>query len=139
MAAGGKVLLATCRQHYNNCTGRTSRFRCSVELTVTDCVLVLTTVPLDGRGSAVGRTLVEERLAACVSALPPMTSIYRWQGAVTSDAEQQLVIKTLRQQLPAVERRLRELHPYEVPEFLVIEVAGGGASYLAWLAENVGA
>ncbi len=104
---------------------------------MTDCVLVLTTVPLTERGRAIGRTLVEERLAACVSALPPMTSIYRWQGAVTEDAEQQLIIKTRRDQLPALEHRLRELHPYDVPELLVIEVGGGSQAYLAWLAENV--
>ena len=105
---------------------------------MTDCVLVLTTVPVTDRGGAIGRTLVEERLAACVSALPPMGSTFRWQGTVTDDAEQQLVIKTLRSQLPALERRLKELHPYDVPEFLVIEVIHGSSSYLAWVSENVG-
>jgi periplasmic divalent cation tolerance protein len=103
---------------------------------MTDLVLVLTTVPV-GAGDAIAQTLVNERLAACVNALPPMTSTYRWQGAVTTEAEQQLVMKTLRTGLAALERRLKELHPYEVPEFLVLEIDGGGEAYLAWVKENV--
>jgi len=103
---------------------------------MTDFIVVLTTVPLDERGRALARALVDERLAACVSSLPPMSSIYRWQGKVTEDNEQQLVIKTRRSQLPAIERRLRELHPYEVPELLVIDVAGGSEMYLKWIREN---
>lgn len=105
---------------------------------MSDCVVVLTTVPLTDRGASIARTLVEERLAACVSALPPMISTYWWQGQLTTDTEQQLLIKTLRRQLPALEHRLRELHPYDVPEFLVIEVAGGSESYLEWVAASVG-
>ena len=64
-------------------------------------------------------TLVDERLAACVNVHGPMTSIYRWKGAVEHEAERQLVIKTTRARLPALEARLRELHPYELPEFVV--------------------
>ena len=105
---------------------------------MTDFIVVLTTVPLDERGRALARALVDERLAACVSALPPMTSIYRWQGKVTEDNEQQLVIKTMHSQLPALERRLRELHPYEVPELLVLEVDQGSEPYLQWIRENAG-
>ncbi|MGE0706195.1 MAG: divalent-cation tolerance protein CutA [Vicinamibacterales bacterium] len=104
---------------------------------MTDFVLVLTTVPLTDRGTAIARTLVEERLAACVSALPPMTSVYRWQGDVTEDSEQQLIIKTTRSQVPALERRVRELHPYDVPEFLVVEISGGAGSYLDWIGDSV--
>lgn len=103
-----------------------------------DVILVLTTVPADERGAAIARALVEERLAACASVLAPMSSIYRWQGAVTEDTERQLIVKTVRERLPAIEQRLRELHPYNVPEFLVIEVVGGSAAYLAWLTANAG-
>jgi periplasmic divalent cation tolerance protein len=103
---------------------------------MTECVLVLTTIPADQRGHAIAKALVEERLAACVNLLPQMRSTYRWQGAVTEDTEHQLVIKTTRARLPEVERRLHELHPYEVPEFLVVDVASGSERYLSWVEEN---
>jgi periplasmic divalent cation tolerance protein len=83
------------------------------------------------------RVLVEERLAACVNILPSMVSIYRWKGAVEEDHEHQMVIKTTADRVPALEARLRQLHPYELPEFLVLDVAGGGAAYLTWVRDSV--
>ncbi len=62
-----------------------------------------------------------------------MVSIYRWKGSVERDSERQLVIKTTRGLVPALEKRLRELHPYEVPEFIVIAVSGGSEKYLGWV------
>jgi periplasmic divalent cation tolerance protein len=62
--------------------------------------------------------LVADRLAACVNVLPPMTSLYRWKGAIEEDREQQLVIKTTQDRVPAIEARFHELHPYELPEFV---------------------
>jgi periplasmic divalent cation tolerance protein len=100
-------------------------------------VLVFTTLGADADAAALGRTLVEEGLAACVNVLPPMTSVYRWKGAVESDREQQLIIKTASSRVPALEQRLKTLHPYELPEFLIIPAAGGSAGYLAWLIESV--
>jgi periplasmic divalent cation tolerance protein len=100
---------------------------------MTDIVVILTTVPDSERGEAIARTLVEERLAACVNVLAPMTSLYRWKGSIERAAEHQLIIKTTGAQVSSVEARLRELHPYELPEFLVIDVSGGGAAYLDWL------
>ena len=100
-------------------------------------VIVLTTLGLDTDAAALARTLVEERLAACVNVLPPMISIYRWKDAVAQDREQQLIIKTAAERVPALEARLRTLHPYEVPEFLVIPLAGGSHAYLTWLREAV--
>lgn len=102
-----------------------------------NAVLVLTTLGADADAAALARTLVDERLAACVNILPVMTSIYRWKGSVEQDREQQVVIKTTATQLAALEGRVRELHPYELPEWLVIPVAAGSAAYLAWLAESV--
>lgn len=98
--------------------------------------LVLTTLAADADGVAFARTLVEERLAACVNVLPAMTSIYRWKGQLEQDREQQMVIKTTVDRLPALEMRVRELHPYELPEFLVL-AAEGAAAYVAWLDESV--
>lgn len=102
-----------------------------------DFVLILTTVPDDDRAEILARTLVEERLAACVNLHAPMVSVYQWRGSVQRDAERQVVIKTMRRRVPAVEARLRALHPYEVPEFLVVSAEGGSETYLAWITETL--
>lgn len=100
---------------------------------MTDIVLVLTTVPVGDRGEAIARMLVDERLAACVNVLAPMTSFYRWQSAVERDVERQLIIKTTRDRVAAVQQRLTELHSYELPEFLVVPVSDGSTGYLDWI------
>lgn len=100
-------------------------------------VVVLTTYPVDGDADAFARQLVEERLAACVNVLPPMRSTYRWQGQVETADERQVLIKTKAAQVAALESRVSELHPYEVPEFVVLAVNAGGAAYLAWLDGSV--
>lgn len=101
-----------------------------------EAALVLTTLGADADATTLARTLVEERLAACVNVLPPMSSIYRWKATIEQDREQQLIIKTTAGRVAALEARLRELHPYEVPEFLVLRVSGGSAAYLQWMAES---
>ena len=98
-----------------------------------DVVVVLTTVPTGSKGEEIGRTLVQERLAACVNVLAPMTSIYRWRGAVEREAEQQMIIKTTRGRVPALQSRLAVLHPYELPEFLVLAVADSSSAYFEWV------
>ena len=98
-----------------------------------DVVVVLTTVPTGGKGEEIGRTLVEERLAACVNVLAPMTSIYRWRGAIEREAEQQMIIKTTRGRVAALQSRLSTLHPYELPEFLVLAVADSSSAYFEWI------
>ena len=100
---------------------------------MTDAVVILTTVPADDRGEAIGQALVDERLAACVNILPPMTSIYRWRGVVGRESERQLIIKTTPQRIEALRARLSALHPYELPEFIVLRVADGGEEYLKWI------
>jgi periplasmic divalent cation tolerance protein len=96
-------------------------------------VLVLTTVPGDALGEEIAAALVNERLAACVNIGPAMTSVYRWKGSVERETERQVVIKTTADQVDAVQRRIKELHSYELPEFLVIAIAGGSESYLDWV------
>ena len=98
-----------------------------------NAVIVLTTVGAAFDVTPLAHTLVEERLAACVSVLPPMQSIYRWQGQIHVDDERQLVIKTSADRVGALQLRLAALHPYDVPELLVLEVASGGQAYLDWL------
>lgn len=99
-------------------------------------VIVLTTLPTDADGATFGRTLVEERLAACVNLLPPMNSVYRWEGQVEQDTERQVIIKTARERLVALWDRIRELHPYEVPEFVVLPIVDGNDAYLRWIGES---
>jgi periplasmic divalent cation tolerance protein len=99
-------------------------------------VIVLTTLPADADGAAFARDLVEERLAACVNLSAPMESIYRWDGNVESETERQLVIKTSRDRVVALWDRVRELHPYDMPEFLVTPIIDGNDAYLQWVAES---
>lgn len=82
-------------------------------------------------------TLVGERLAACVNQLSGMQSTYRWQGAVTSDSEVLLLIKTTATRLPALRVRLLALHPYELPELIAVPVTSGHEAYLQWVRDGV--
>jgi periplasmic divalent cation tolerance protein len=99
-------------------------------------VVVLTTLPGDADAAAFGSALVQERLAACVNLLPAMESIYRWEGQVERETERQIVIKTARARLVALWERVRDLHPYDVPEFVVIPIIDGNDAYLRWIAES---
>ena len=100
---------------------------------MTEVVLILTTVPDEDRGETLAQTLVMERLAACVNVLGPMTSIYRWQGAVERESERQLVVKTTRDRVGAVRERIAQLHSYELPELIVLDVVDGSLGYLDWV------
>ncbi|MEO8677493.1 MAG: divalent-cation tolerance protein CutA [Vicinamibacterales bacterium] len=104
---------------------------------MTEFAIVLTTFPAGADVEATARRLVEERLAACVNVLGPMRSVYEWKGEVEAADERQLVIKTSRARVADLQRRLVELHPYEVPEFLVVGIETGSEPYLAWLASAV--
>lgn len=99
--------------------------------------IVITTAASTEEAERLGRTLVEERLAACATLFPAVRSIYRWQGKMESSTETVLLLKTGVDQLPALEARIHELHRYEVPEFLVLEVEAGSRLYLRWLNENL--
>ena len=101
-----------------------------------DYVIVLTTIPADADAPAFGRTLVEERLAACVNLLPLMESVYRWEGRIEQESERQVVIKTARERVVALWERVREMHPYEVPEFVVLPIVDGNDAYLRWVGES---
>jgi periplasmic divalent cation tolerance protein len=101
-----------------------------------DCVIALTTLPAAADAHTFARTLVEERLAACVNILPEMSSIYRWEGKVEQETERQMVMKTSRARVGALLARVRELHSYDVPEFIVIPIIEGSDSYLTWVTES---
>jgi periplasmic divalent cation tolerance protein len=102
-------------------------------------VTVLTcfcTCPDAASAETIARALVGERLAACVNQLPGLRSVYRWEGRVECGDEVLLVAKTTRDRFDALTARVQALHPYELPEVLAVEVAGGRAAYLDWVAEQ---
>jgi periplasmic divalent cation tolerance protein len=95
--------------------------------------IVLTTAANPDEAALLAGTLVEERLAACATLIPGVQSIYHWEGQIESSTETLLLLKTAADQLPALETRLHELHSYQIPEFLVLDVSTGSHSYLEWL------
>lgn len=107
-------------------------------LTDHEYVLVLTTLPGDADAAAFARALVQDRLAACVNLLPPMESVYRWEGSIERETERQVVIKTARERLVALWDKVRDLHPYDVPEFIVLPIVDGNDAYLRWIADATG-
>jgi periplasmic divalent cation tolerance protein len=104
---------------------------------MTDCVVAMTTLPADFDARSLAEALVTDGLAACVALVPSIESIYTWEGVLQHDREQQVVIKTTRERVDALWTALRERHPYEVPEFLVLPVVDGNPSYLDWVVRSV--
>jgi len=103
---------------------------------VSEPLVVLTTVARVEDAEYIAREMVERRLAACVNILPPVTSVYRWQGEVTREAEHLLLMKTRKDRFEALRARLVEIHPYETPEVVALPVAAGHLPYLQWIADN---
>lgn len=102
-----------------------------------EVLVALSTAPDEATARRLARQLVEESLVACVNLLGSAQSIYRWQGRVEEAAECVMLIKTTRAAWPRLKERLPQLHPYEVPELLALEVGDGHAPYLAWVLDNV--
>jgi periplasmic divalent cation tolerance protein len=98
--------------------------------------MMLCAVPDDFDAEGLASTLVDGGLAACVQILPRMTSVYRWKGSVEKATEKLLLIKTIESRVQDVESAIRSRHPYDVPEIIVVEISGGYAPYLAWIAES---
>ena len=102
-----------------------------------DALIVFMTVPDAATGAAIGRTLVDERLAACVNILPGIRSIYRWQGQVSDEGEALCLIKTQAALYDRLRERATALHPYDVPELIAVSPSAGNAPYLRWIGEQV--
>lgn len=98
-----------------------------------EVVICLTTFPDSEKAGQIGTIWVESQLAACVNLLPGAESIYRWAGKTERSAEFLAIVKTTRGRLAALEASLRELHPYELPEFLILSPEGGSSEYLRWV------
>lgn len=102
-------------------------------------ILVLTTFDSATRAKKIARILVEEKLAACVNILPRMQSIYVWEEKLCETREHLVLLKTRKALYPKLARRLRELHPYEVPEIISVAIESGLPSYFSWiLAQTIG-
>lgn len=100
-------------------------------------LLCLTTCPDAASAERIAAALVEEHLAACVTIVPGLRSVYRWQGAIERADEHLLLIKTTADEYPALQARLQTLHPYELPELLAVEAVDGLPAYLQWVADAV--
>jgi periplasmic divalent cation tolerance protein len=104
---------------------------------MTDVVMIFCTCGTREQALTIGDSLIEARLAACVNVLPPVHSIYRWQGKVETADEVLLIIKTTRERFPAVRDRIAQLHSYDTPEIIAVPVLDGSDKYLAWLRDQV--
>jgi len=105
---------------------------------MSNALQVITTAPDQAQAARIAQALVERRLAACVQIAGPVQSVYRWQGKVESAAEWQCWIKTTAARFAEVERTIRELHEYSVPEIIAMPIVAGSADYLKWLADEAG-
>ena len=98
--------------------------------------VVLVTAPSQQVAEQITTTIVQERLAACGNIVPGITSIYRWQDEVQRAAEVLIVFKTMQETVQRLTERVKELHPYDVPEVIALPVTAGSADYLKWVAAN---
>ena len=104
---------------------------------MTDYIQVVTTTEREEDAAAIARSLVEERLAACVQVLGPVTSTYRWQGRIETAQEWQCWAKSRRELFDELRQAICRLHPYDVPEILALPILDGNAEYLDWLRGEV--
>jgi len=100
-------------------------------------VVVTTTLPDQSTAARVAEAAVQQRLAACAQVQGPVQSTFHWQGAVDRASEWYCHLKTTRAAFPALERLIRSLHPYDVPEIIATPVVAGHEPYLAWIVESV--
>jgi periplasmic divalent cation tolerance protein len=100
-----------------------------------EAIVIYITAPNEEEGARIARTLVEQRLAACVNIIRPIRSIYRWQEKIEDDTEVLLIVKTQKGLFASLEKRVKELHSYTVPEIIALPVIEGSDDYLKWLKE----
>jgi periplasmic divalent cation tolerance protein len=105
---------------------------------VTGCCQVTTILPDLASADRLATTLVEERLAACAQVFGQIASTYRWQDSLERATEFYCNIKTTLSRLPALQLRIRELHPYDVPEIIAVPIVEGNPDYLRWIEQSVG-
>ncbi len=99
--------------------------------------LVLCTCPDETSAVNIAENIVAQKLAACVNVLPGVYSVYHWQGNVESAKEHMLLIKTSKEKYASLEKVLKTLHPYEVPEIIAVDISSGLPEYLKWLENSI--
>lgn len=102
-----------------------------------DVLLVLTTCANAGEADTLAAALVAEKVAACVNALNPIVSTYRWQGKIEREQEVLLLIKTTASRFAALQKLIRDRSSYEVPEIIALPIAAGAVDYMSWLKSSV--
>ena len=100
---------------------------------MTEYLLVLTNVSDLEVGQIIAEKIIQERLAACVTISPPGHSLYWWQNKITEDQEHTLFIKTKKEVYPKLEEKIRQIHPYEIPEIIAFPILLGSKDYLDWI------
>jgi periplasmic divalent cation tolerance protein len=100
-------------------------------------VVCLTTVATKRQAEKIARGLLEKRLVACINIIPGALSFYHWNKKLCRDSELILILKTTRSKVSALEKELHRLHPYELPEWIVLPTTGGSRRYLKWLRSEV--
>ena len=101
-----------------------------------DFIVVFCTAPDKTIGLQIAQTLIENRLAACVNLSEGLTSIFRWKGEICRESEILLTIKSRKSLFPQLEKSIRELHPYQVPEIIALPLAAGSSDYLKWITDE---
>jgi len=96
-------------------------------------IVIYSTVPDLQTARLISQDLIEKKLAACVSILPGIESVYRWQGTVHSEAEFLLIIKTSAEKFRSLEAEIIHLHPYQVPEIIALPVSAANEKYIQWV------
>jgi periplasmic divalent cation tolerance protein len=104
---------------------------------MTDARIVLTTSGNKEEAKKIAHSLVERRLAACVNIVGPIMSVYRWKDGIESSQEFLLLIKTTREAFTQIQEAIQELHSYELPEFVELEISRGEGKYLNWIEKSV--
>ncbi len=102
---------------------------------MSDFIVVLATCGSEEEAVRIAHSLVEERLAACVNLISPVRSLYRWEGKIWDEREWILIIKTQKKRFEELEKKVKSLHSYSVPEIIGLPVVEGASSYLKWLEE----
>jgi periplasmic divalent cation tolerance protein len=102
-----------------------------------EIIIVFVTVPGLREGSRISKAILTSRLAACVNVIPGVQSIYKWKGKIVQEKEAMLVLKTTRLRYRKLEQKIKELHPYEVPEVIAIPLICGSSQYVEWVTREV--
>ncbi len=105
---------------------------------MTDCIVVLITASQEDEAARIAKTLIDERLAACVNIVKDIRSLYRWQGAVEDEGEVLMVVKTQERLFENLKNRVQQLHSYSVPEIIALPIVKGFENYVQWIKEETG-